>query len=72
MVNAYMCQGSAFIFRICKLVRSFGLGFSHFAIPLHELTKKGVKFQWSNQCQDAFDKLEERLVSGAVLAYQKK
>ena len=51
--------------------RSFVLGFSHIAAPLHELTKKGVKFQWSSQCQDAFDKLKERLVSSPVLAYPK-
>ena len=51
--------------------RSFVLGFSHIAAPLHELTKKGVKFQWNSQCQDAFDKLKERLVSSPVLAYPK-
>ena len=50
--------------------RSFGLGFSHIAAPLHELTKKGVKFQWSSQCQDAFDKLKERLVSSPVSLMQ--
>ena len=51
--------------------RFFILGFSHIAAPLHELTKKGVKFQWSSQCQDACDKVKERLVSSPVLAYRK-
>ena len=30
-----------------------------------------MKFQWNSQCQDAFDKLKERLVSSPVLAYPK-
>ena len=35
--------------------KSFALGISDIATPLHELSKKGVKFQWSSQCQDTFD-----------------
>ena len=51
--------------------RSFVLGFCHIASPLHELTKKGVKFQWSSQCQDAIDKLKGKFISSPVLAYPK-
>ena len=43
--------------------------FSGIAEPMFYLTRKGVKFHWSEACQDAFQKLKEALTSAPVLAY---
>ena len=59
-------------------VRSF-LGFGNFykpfindyakiARPLHDLTKKGIKFEWTNRHQQAFQKLKDCFASNPVLA----
>ena len=62
---------------IVKGVRSF-LGFANFyqtfihhyselARPLHELTKKDKKWNWTEECQKAFDLLKEKFTSAPVL-----
>ena len=33
------------------------------------LTRKGSQFQWSEECQESFDTLKERLTTAPVLAY---
>jgi hypothetical protein len=33
-----------------------------------ELLKKGVKFEWSQKCEDAFDTLRHHLTTALVLA----
>ena len=38
--------------------RRFIENYSSIASPLYQLTKKGVQFAWSEQCQSAFDKLK--------------
>jgi transposase InsO family protein/ribosomal protein L21E len=43
--------------------------FSHIAAPLHELTKKNTKFVWTEQCENAFQLLKDKLVQAPVLAY---
>ena len=53
----------------CSYYRSFVKGFSSEAAPLHELTKKNVKFEWSDACDVAFNKLKARLVNSPVLGY---
>ena len=53
----------------CSYYRSFVPGFSHQAAPLHELTKKNVKFEWSDACEDAFNRLKTRLVNSPILGY---
>ncbi len=35
--------------------------------PLHALTKKGVSFCWTKECQQAFEDLKQALISPAVL-----
>ncbi|XP_073121752.1 uncharacterized protein [Henckelia pumila] len=42
--------------------------FSKIALPLTPLTRKGVKFVWSEQCEKSFAELKERLISAPVLA----
>ncbi|XP_038891673.1 uncharacterized protein LOC120081065 [Benincasa hispida] len=42
-------------------------GFSKIALPLTNLTKKGVRFEWSLECEHSFQGLKRRLVSAPVL-----
>jgi hypothetical protein len=49
--------------------RKFIKDFSSIAYPLNKLSRKNVKFEWSEDCQSAFDKLKEKLVSPVVLDY---
>jgi hypothetical protein len=37
--------------------------FSKLAKCLHKLTEKGRKFEWTNECQSAFEELKNRLVT---------
>ena len=47
--------------------RKFIQDFSKIATPLTQLTKKGVQFTWSAQCQESFRTLKEKLTSAPVL-----
>ena len=49
--------------------RRFIAQFAKIAKPLHELTRKGVEFAWSSDCQTAFDILREKLSQAPVLSY---
>uniref|UniRef100_A0A3B1IW44 ribonuclease H n=1 Tax=Astyanax mexicanus TaxID=7994 RepID=A0A3B1IW44_ASTMX len=65
--------------RNAKMVRSFvGLasyyrrfirGFADVAAPLHNLTRPGVTFRWSDEAERAFGELKRRLCNAPVLAY---
>ena len=48
--------------------RRFIPEFSKIAKPMTELLKKGVKFYWSSQCEEAFQKLKTLLTSAPILA----
>ena len=48
--------------------RRFIPKFSRIAKPMTELLKKGVKFYWSIQCEEAFRKLKTLLTSAPILA----
>ncbi|KAL2017202.1 hypothetical protein VTK56DRAFT_2409 [Thermocarpiscus australiensis] len=48
--------------------REFVPNFSAVAMPLTALTKKGVPFTWSPQCEEAFERLKTLLISAPVLA----
>ena len=43
-------------------------GFSMIASPLSKLTRKHVKFEWTNEYEQAFQKLKHRLTTVPVLA----
>ena len=54
---------------LANYYRRFIKGFSEIASPLNALTKKGVKFFWSESCANAFDLLKHALISAPVLAF---
>jgi len=53
---------------LCSYYRKFVPGFADLAAPLHDLTKKGVRFQWTEKHQAAFDELKHRLTSTPILS----
>ena len=47
--------------------RIFLRGFSIIASPLTKLLKKGIKFEWTEKCQNSFELLKGMLVEAPVL-----
>ncbi|KAL0282453.1 UNVERIFIED_CONTAM: Retrovirus-related Pol polyprotein from transposon.6, partial [Sesamum angustifolium] len=47
--------------------RRFVEGFSIIAGPLTKLLRKGITFQWTEQCQQSFDELKKRLTLTPIL-----
>ncbi|WKA04913.1 hypothetical protein VitviT2T_022909 [Vitis vinifera] len=47
--------------------RRFIERFSKIALPLTRLTQKGVKFEWSNDCEHSFQELKNILVTTPIL-----
>jgi hypothetical protein len=47
--------------------RPFIRGFAHIAKPLHDLTKKGTPFQWTEECEEALNTLIKQVTSDPVL-----
>ncbi|CAA0824502.1 Uncharacterized mitochondrial protein AtMg00860, partial [Striga hermonthica] len=47
--------------------RRFIEGFSKFALPLSQLTRKSVKFEWTDRCESSFQELKRRLIAAPVL-----
>ena len=54
---------------MCAYYRRFIPCFSGIARPLHNLTRKGADFVWTEECETAFRELKERLTAAPVLAY---
>jgi len=52
----------------CGYYRRFVKDFSTLAAPLYALTKKGAKYEWTPECQRAFEALKLRLMSEPILA----
>ncbi|MCO5580733.1 hypothetical protein L7F22_034603 [Adiantum nelumboides] len=52
---------------MCAYYRRFIEKFSLIAGPLHDLTKKNVKYVWTERKQEAFDKLKQKIISQPVL-----
>ncbi|XP_075521392.1 uncharacterized protein LOC142554614 [Primulina tabacum] len=48
--------------------RRFTANFSKIALPLTNLTRKAVKFEWTNECQHGFQVLKDKLTSAPILA----
>ena len=49
--------------------RRFIQDFTKIAWPLHKLTEHKALFRWTPECQSAFDRLKQHLVTSPVLAY---
>ena len=49
--------------------RRFVANFSSIATPLHNLSQKNAQFNWSTECDEAFQELKLRLMSSPFLAY---
>ncbi|QRV88083.1 Retrotransposable element Tf2 protein [Ceratobasidium sp. AG-Ba] len=49
--------------------RRFIAEFSKIARPLHDLTKKETKFEWSQECQQAFEEIKKRVCKNPVLIH---
>ena len=56
---------------ICSYYRRFIKKFADIARPLHKLCEKSSTFQWTEECEEAFTKLKEALMSPPILAYPK-
>ena len=54
---------------LANYYRKFVKNFAKIAGPLHDLTKKGLKFQWNDACQTAFDRLKDAFTQAPILAY---
>lgn len=53
----------------CNYYRRFIPDFAKTAKPLNTVTKKNVKFEWTTECQNAFDELKTKLMNPPILAY---
>ena len=47
--------------------RRFFEDFSRLVAPMTRLTQKEVKFDWDDQCEEAFQELKRRLTSAPIL-----
>ena len=54
---------------LANYYRRFVKDFASIAKPLHRLTERTAKFEWTSECQLAFDRLRQRLVIAPVLAF---
>ncbi|KAJ8013689.1 hypothetical protein DPEC_G00032400 [Dallia pectoralis] len=54
---------------LASYYRRFVKGFAEIARPLHQLTEKGRRFKWEENCQRAFNQLKAGLISSPVLSY---
>ena len=66
-VPANVTEVRAFL-GLCSYYRRFVASFATIAAPLHALTSKARRFEWNQECQDAFEDLKKRLTSAPVLA----
>ena len=48
--------------------RRFVHQFAKIAAPLHALTSKNAKFEWTDECEEAFEELKQGLITSPILA----
>ena len=53
--------------RLANYYRQFVKDFTRIAKPLHEMTRKDVKWNWGERQQKVFEKLKERFITEPVL-----
>ena len=49
--------------------RQFIKNYAKIALPLIQLTRKDIKFEWNQECQKAFDYLKQQLTSEPILQF---
>lgn len=54
---------------LASYYRRYVKGFAEIARPLHQLMEKNRRFEWTSECQSAFEQLKERLTTSPILAY---
>ena len=54
---------------LANYYRRFIKNFANIADPLTALLHKNVKFQWTAECQNAFDTLKQSLISAPILSF---
>ena len=54
---------------LANYYRRFIKNFASIASPLTALLRKNAKFQWTVECQNAFDTLKQALISGPILSF---
>ena len=54
---------------LCSYYRRFVREFARIARPLHKLTEKGTRFEWTSECETAFNTLKMALTSSPILAF---
>ena len=54
---------------LANYYRRFVKDYANIARPLHRLTEKNAIFKWTEECQQSFDNLRERLISAPILAF---
>ena len=54
---------------LASYYRRFIPAFARIAHPLHRLTKKDVPFHWNSDCETAFERLKECLMTAPILSY---
>jgi hypothetical protein len=54
---------------LCSFYRRFIRNFSKIARPLNEITGHQARFEWTERCQKAFDRLKHVLCTAPVLRY---
>ena len=54
---------------LCNYYRELIPGFAETSVPLNELLRKGIEFRWSARCEEAFQKLEAKLIEPPLLIH---
>lgn len=53
----------------CNYYRKFINKFAEITVPLNQLCRKGVPFIWSEECDQSFQNLKNKLISPPILQY---
>jgi hypothetical protein len=52
-----------------RYYRWFIQNYAHITAPLERLLRKDIKYEWTSECQQAFDTLKEKLVTAPILIF---
>ena len=55
---------------LCNYYRKFIEGFATITAPLYQLTKKETIWNWTKECQKAYDTLIHKLTTAPILSHQ--